>query len=115
LITATSRLTGEVTNRFTHINRSADDLLKKQRMIRKACHLTGGCIQRCMGCDAINALSFVTYELDKAYGSKYHERFVKYLEYFQKNDLTAAAAQTDVKGDRSLRPHEQRIQTFMCM
>ena len=108
LITATSRLTGEVTNRFTHINRSSDDLLKKQRMIRKACHLTGSCIKRCMGCDAINALSFVTYELDKAYGSKYHERFVKYLEYFQKNDLTAAAAQTDVKGDRSLRPHEQK-------
>lgn len=108
LITATSHLTEEVTNRFTHINRSADDLRKKQRMIRKACHLTGGCIQRCMGCDAINAFSFVTYEVDKAYGSKYHERFVKYLECFQKNDLTAAAAQTDVKGDRSLRPHEQK-------
>jgi 4-hydroxyphenylacetate 3-monooxygenase/4-hydroxybutyryl-CoA dehydratase/vinylacetyl-CoA-Delta-isomerase len=108
LITATSHLTGETINRFTHINLSAEDLLKKQRMIRKACHLTGGCIQRCMGCDAINALYFVTYELDKAYGTEYHKRFVKYLEYFQKNDLTAAAAQTDVKGDRSLRPHEQK-------
>lgn len=108
LITATSHLTGDVINRFTHINRSSDDLLKKQRMIRRACHLTGGCIQRCMGCDAINALSFVTYEVDRAYGTDYHKRFLRYLEYFQKNDLTAAAAQTDAKGNRSLRPHEQK-------
>ena len=56
LITAKSHLTGEEINRFTHINRSTEDLLTKQKMIRKACHLTGGCIQRCMGCDAINAL-----------------------------------------------------------
>lgn len=108
LITATSHLTGETINRFTHVNRTAEDLRKKQRMIRKACHLTGGCIQRCMGCDAINALSFSTYEIDKAYGTEYHQRFLKYLEHFQKNDLMAAAAQTDVKGDRSLRPHEQK-------
>lgn len=108
LITTPSHLTGRVINRFTHVNRNADDLLKKQRMIRKACHLTGGCIQRCMGCDAINALSFATYEVDKAYGTEYNTRFGKYLEHFQNNDLTAAAAQTDVKGDRSLRPHEQK-------
>jgi 4-hydroxyphenylacetate 3-monooxygenase/4-hydroxybutyryl-CoA dehydratase/vinylacetyl-CoA-Delta-isomerase len=108
LITTKSHLTGEVINRFVHINQSADDLLAKQRMIRKCCHLTGGCIQRCMGCDAINALSFVTYEVDKAYGTEYHKRFLKYLEFFQRNDLTAAAAQTDVKGNRSLRPHEQK-------
>jgi 4-hydroxyphenylacetate 3-monooxygenase/4-hydroxybutyryl-CoA dehydratase/vinylacetyl-CoA-Delta-isomerase len=108
LILTTSHLTGQTINRFTNVNRSADDLLKKQRMIRKACHLTGGCIQRCMGCDAINSLSFVTYEVDKAYGTEYNKRFLKYLEHFQKNDLTAAAAQTDVKGNRSLRPAEQK-------
>lgn len=108
LITVPSHLTGETINRFTHVNRSTEDLRKKQKMIRKACHLTGGCIQRCMGCDAINALSFTTYELDKAYGTEYHQRFLKYLKHFQENDLMAAAAQTDVKGDRSLRPHQQK-------
>ena len=108
LITATSHLTNEKINRFTHINRNTDDLLNKQKMIRKACHLTGGCIQRCMGCDAINALSVITYELDKAFGMEYYKRFLKFLEYFQKGDLTAAAAQTDVKGDRSLRPFQQK-------
>jgi len=108
LITAESHLTGEEINRFTHINRSTEDLLTKQKMIRKACHLTGGCIQRCMGCDATNALSVITYELDQSFGTEYYKRFLKFLEYFQKNDLTAAAAQTDVKGDRSLRPFQQK-------
>jgi 4-hydroxyphenylacetate 3-monooxygenase/4-hydroxybutyryl-CoA dehydratase/vinylacetyl-CoA-Delta-isomerase len=61
-----------------------------------------------MGCDAINSLNFVTHEVDKAYGTEYRKRFLKYLEYFQRNDWTAAAAQTDVKGDRSLRPGEQK-------
>jgi aromatic ring hydroxylase len=108
LITATSHLTDNEINRFTHINRNTDDLLNKQKMIRKACHLTGGCIQRCMGCDAINALSVITYELDQAFGTEYYKRFLKFLKYFQKNDLTAAAAQTDAKGDRSLRPFQQK-------
>ncbi len=108
LIITDSHLTGKRINRFTHINRSTNDLLTKQKMVRKACHITGGCIQRCMGCDSINALSFVTHEVDKAYGTEYQKRFLEYLDNFQKNDLTAAAAQTDVKGDRSLRPHEQK-------
>lgn len=108
LITAKSHLTGEEINRFTHINRNTEDLLNKQKMIRMACHLTGGCIQRCMGCDAMNALSAITYDTDQSYGTEYHKRFVKYLEYFQEGDLTAAMAQTDVKGDRSLRPHQQK-------
>ena len=74
-MTVTSHLTGAAINRFTHINQNAEDLLQKQRMTRKVCHLTGGCIQRCMGCDAVNALSFVTFELDKAYGTEYHKGF----------------------------------------
>ncbi len=108
LIVTTSHLSGDIINRFTNINRSSEDLLKKQEMIRKACHLTGGCIQRCMGCDAVNGLSVIAYEVDDKYGTEYYKRFLKYLEQFQKGDLTAAAAQTDVKGDRSLRPAEQK-------
>lgn len=107
LMTATSHLTGQKINRFCHIHQSADDLLSKQKMTRMYCQQTWGCILRCMGCDAINALSVVTYEVDKATGTGYHERFLKYLRYFQENDLCAAAAQTDVKGDRSKRPHQQ--------
>ncbi len=105
--TATSHLTGEKINRFCHIHQSIDDLLKKQKMTRQLCHRTGGCIQRCMGIDALNALSVVTYEMDKALGTDYYQRFEKYLRYFQENDLVANCAQTDAKGHRLKRPHQQ--------
>ncbi|MEL7568173.1 MAG: 4-hydroxyphenylacetate 3-hydroxylase N-terminal domain-containing protein [Dehalobacterium sp.] len=105
--TATSHLTGEKINRYTHIHQNMDDLLKKQRMTRLLCHRVGGCIQRCMGVDALNALNVVTYDADEACGTEYHQRFLKYLEYVQANDLVANCAQTDVKGDRMKRPHEQ--------
>jgi 4-hydroxyphenylacetate 3-monooxygenase/4-hydroxybutyryl-CoA dehydratase/vinylacetyl-CoA-Delta-isomerase len=108
LITVNSHLTGEKINRFTHIHQSAEDLLKKQELIRKAACLTGGCIQRCMGWDSMNALSVITYVMDQSEGTEYYKRFLKFLEHFQKGDLTAAMAQTDVKGDRSLRPHQQK-------
>jgi len=106
LFTATSHLTGEKINRFCHVHRSTDDLMKKQEMTRLYCHKSGGCIQRCMGIDAVNALSVMTYEIDQVHQTEYHQRFLAYLEYFQENDLCANCAQTDVKGDRKKRPHQ---------
>lgn len=99
--TATSHLTGKKISRFTHIHRSKEDLLNKQMMTRLLCHRVGGCTQRCMGTDALNALAAVTYDTDAACGTRYHERFNKYLLYSQENDLVANCAQTDVKGSRN--------------
>ncbi|MEM3551926.1 MAG: 4-hydroxyphenylacetate 3-hydroxylase N-terminal domain-containing protein [Candidatus Bathyarchaeia archaeon] len=108
LCTATSHITGEKVNRFCHIHQSREDLLKKQEMTRILCHRTGGCIGRCMGVDAMNALSVVTKLIDMKYNTNYYERFINYLKHIQANDLVANCAQTDVKGDRIKRPHEQR-------
>lgn len=102
-----SHVTGKEINRFTHIHQSPEDLLLKQEMTRKLCNLSGGCIYRCMGADSMNGLSVSTKNADLKYGTNYHERFLKFLEYFQENDLVGAASQTDSKGDRSLRPGEQ--------
>ncbi|MCS7121821.1 MAG: 4-hydroxyphenylacetate 3-hydroxylase family protein [Archaeoglobaceae archaeon] len=107
LLTAHSHLTGKKINRFTHINQSVEDLMKKQELTRKICRLVGGCIQRCMGCDAINGLAVATYYCDQEHGTDYYRRFVEYVKDFQERDFVAACAQTDVKGDRSKRPHEQ--------
>ena len=104
----TSHLTGEKINRFTHIHQSVEDLLNKQKMTRLYCQEVGGCIQRCMGIDALNALSVVTYEADKKYGTKYYDNFINYLRRVQKEDLSLNCAQTDVKGNRPWRPHEQK-------
>jgi aromatic ring hydroxylase len=106
-MTATSHRSGKRINRFCHIHRNTEDLLSKQRMTRLYCQKTGGCIQRCMGIDALNALSVITYDTDQAMGTEYNQRFLKYLDYFQENDICANCAQTDVKGDRLKRPHEQ--------
>ncbi|MFX1262285.1 MAG: 4-hydroxyphenylacetate 3-hydroxylase family protein [Promethearchaeota archaeon] len=107
LLTAKSHLSGETINRFTHIHQTVDDLLKKQEMTRKLCHLNGGCVFRCMGIDAMNALSIITYRAEKMTGRPYNQRFLKYLQYWQEKDIVGTCAQTDPKGDRSLRPHQQ--------
>ncbi|MDD4859334.1 MAG: 4-hydroxyphenylacetate 3-hydroxylase N-terminal domain-containing protein [Dehalococcoidales bacterium] len=107
LVTTLSKITGGEINRFCNIHCSTEDLLNKQAMTRKLCHRVGGCIQRCMGIDATNALSVITWDTDQKYGTDYNKRFMKWLEYFQTNDIVANCAQTDVKGDRSKRPHEQ--------
>lgn len=108
LVTATSHLTGHKINRFTHIHQSTEDLLKKARMLRMISQKTGTCYQRCVGFDAINATYTVTYETDQAMGTGYHERFKKFLTFIQDNDYMVAGAMTDVKGDRSLRPSQQK-------
>jgi len=105
---ATSHLTGEKINRFTHIHQSIEDLLNKQKMTRLYCQEVGGCIQRCMGIDALNALSVVTYEADQKYGTKYNEHFINFMKSVQKEDLSLNCAQTDAKGNRPWRPHEQK-------
>lgn len=107
VLTATSHLTGNLINRFTHIPQHPYDLIQKQKMIRLLAQRVGGCIQRCMGMDAIIALSVATKEIDEKYGTEYNRRFLDYLKRYQAEDLTAACAQTDMKGDRMKRPSEQ--------
>jgi len=106
--TAKSHLTGEKINRFTHIHQSPEDLLAKQKMTRLYSQEIGGCTQRCMGIDGLNAVSVVTYEADHKYGTDYYARFLDYLRWVQKEDLALNCAQTDVKGNRVWRPGEQR-------
>ena len=109
LLLAKSHLTGETINRFTHIHQNTEDLHKKQDMTRFLCCKVGGCIQRCMGIDATNAIYNVSYEADKSNNgqTEYHENFKKWLVLFQHEDLIGCCAQTDVKGDRLLRPADQ--------
>ena len=107
LMTAISPETGERINRFTHIHRSTEDLRNKVKMQRLLGQKTAACFQRCVGMDAFNAEYSTTYEIDKKYGTNYHENFKKFLTFVQDNDLTVDGAMTDPKGDRSKAPHQQ--------
>lgn len=44
-------------------------------MLRTISQKTGTCYQRCVGFDAMNATYTVTYEIDQAMGTDYHDRF----------------------------------------
>jgi 4-hydroxybutyryl-CoA dehydratase/vinylacetyl-CoA-Delta-isomerase len=102
LMTASSHLDGKTVNRFTHIHQSTDDLVNKSKMGRLLGAQTGCCFQRCVGMDALNALSIVTYNCDQQTGTEYNKRFLKFLGDVQQNDLVCDGAMTDVKGDRGL-------------
>ena len=107
LMTATSNLTGKKINRFGNIHQSTEDLKKKVKMQRLCGQKTASCFQRCVGMDAFNEEYSTTYEIDKKYGTDYHERFKKFLEFVQENDLVVDGAMTDPKGNRGLAPHAQ--------
>lgn len=107
LLLTKSHLTGEDINRFTSVNLSIEDLYTQQEMKRKCCHRVGGCTQRCMATDTLNAMGVVSKEIDDETGSRYFENFLEYLKYYQANDFVGSTAMTDVKGDRKARPSQQ--------
>ena len=75
LMTSTSIITGKKINRFANLHQSTGDLVKKVKMQRLLGQKTASCFQRCVGMDAFNSEYSTTYEIDKEYGTKYHENF----------------------------------------
>lgn len=108
LLTANSHLSNNKISRFTHIHQSVEDLLKKVQMLRLVGQKTGSCFQRCVGFDGLNSVYTTTYEIDEKYKTDYHQRFKNYLSYIQEENLMVIGAMTDAKGDRNLRPIEQK-------
>jgi 4-hydroxybutyryl-CoA dehydratase/vinylacetyl-CoA-Delta-isomerase len=107
LASAVSPLTNEHVNRFLHITTSRDDVVLQNKMQRRLGQLTGTCFQRCVGMDALNSLYSTTFEIDEKYESEYHARLKDFIAEVQRKNLVIGGAMTDVKGDRSLAPHEQ--------
>lgn len=107
LATAVSPFTGERVNRFLHIAASREDVVNQNKMQRRLGQLTGTCFQRCVGMDALNSLHSVTWEIDEAHGTPYHQRFLDFVTFAQSNGYVIGGAMTDVKGDRSKPPHAQ--------
>lgn len=107
LMTARSPLTGQVVNRFCHIQGSIEDMIRKVKMLRLMGQQTATCFQRCAGLDCMNSLYSITYDMDRELGTEYHKRYREFLKNVQNDDLVCDAAMTDGRGDRSLAPHEQ--------
>ncbi|QTA89606.1 4-hydroxyphenylacetate 3-hydroxylase N-terminal domain-containing protein [Desulfonema magnum] len=107
LVITHSPLIDEPVNRFCLPPESIEDLVARVKLNRKLGSWVGTCHQRCTGLDCLSTLSIVTYDVDQKHGTSYNKNFVNFLKYMQKNDLTANAGVTDVKGDRSLGPKAQ--------
>lgn len=114
LMITRSPTTGHEIRRYFEIPRSAEDLLRRRKLIETAT-MHGDAIilfMKEIGTDALNALAMITYLMDKKFGTEYSKRVSDYREYLQENDLSMAGAVTDVKGDRSLIPSKQAMPYF---
>lgn len=108
LMTVKSPFTGTMINRFLHICQSSEDLIKRCELGKFLTPFHGACVgARCVGTAALNTLFATTYDIDKNKGTDYHQRFLKFLEDVQNEDLTCSGMITDAKGDRSLSPGQQ--------
>ena len=114
LMTATSHITGKTINRFTHIHQCPEDLLKKQEMTRKICGMCGGCVQRCMGIDMMNALSSVVKDVDTKYGTPYYERFLSSWSTSRRMTLSAPVPRPTRRATVWPAPPSSGIPTSTC-
>lgn len=103
-----SDLIDEEVSRFVAFYKSPDDLLAKVRMLKYIAQRIGGCYMRCTGMDAINAVGVEVYNCDQKHGTKYWPKFLDFVKFIQNNDFAMFSGVTDVKGDRSLRPSQQK-------
>lgn len=114
LASVVSPLTGDRISRFLHIATSTEDLVMQNKMQRKLGQNTGTCFQRCVGMDAFNSLYSVTFEMDEAYRTDYHQRLKDFIAMTHRHNYVIGGAMTDVKGDRSKPPSAQNDQDMYC-
>ncbi|MBI4285782.1 MAG: hypothetical protein HY670_07800 [Chloroflexi bacterium] len=107
LATLDSPLIGERISRWNHLNQSLEDALLRNQLMRTMGDYLVPCCYRCMTAAEAMAAWIISYDIDKKYGTSYHQRVVKIVKEVQKNDLVIGASLVDPKGDRSLPPSKQ--------
>ncbi len=109
-LTARDPETGEPVSRFYQAPTTAEALIARSELIEATTKRSGTVfnITKVIGSDALFALQTVAAAADKALGTDYTIRVRAYHQKVAREDLATVVAQTDVKGDRSLRPHQQK-------
>jgi aromatic ring hydroxylase len=100
---------GEPVSAYFRIPRTAVELRARGDLIEENTRQQRSTfnITKAVGTDALLALMVVAPEVDRALGTDYAARVRRYRDACAHRDVTMALAQTDVKGDRSLRPSQQ--------
>lgn len=101
--------TDEPISRYFVVPKTAEDLRRRSLVIEKSTARCRGMfnIVRAIGTDALFALLATADRMDRELGTHYRERVENYARLCRRQDLAMVTAQTDVKGNRALRPHEQ--------
>ena len=107
LITVPSHLNGEEVSVYNAPLRSVEDAQRKTRAARALGEVVSCCTHRCTGSEAFAGLGPTCYDMDQELGTHYFDRFMKFLDYVQRNDLSCTVTVTDVKGLRTLPPSKQ--------
>ena len=96
-------------SRYFAFARNTDDLLRRTELIEKTTEEARSVLNiiKAIGSDALFALTVIAHHLDQAKGTDYAPRVAAQLDRCRAGDLSLAVAQTDVKGERSKRPHQQ--------
>jgi aromatic ring hydroxylase len=99
---------GEISG-FFRIPNDSEALWYRFKIIQESTRRAGGVfnIIQAIGSDAIFASLLVGKQLAMGGKTEFLKRVTDYLSKVAREDLALAVAQTDVKGDRSKRPHEQ--------
>lgn len=100
---------GERLNRHFQPLDSIASLRLRSRLIEEHTRRCRGTLNltKAVGTDAIAGLSAVVPAIDEKHSTSYGARVDAFHRFCAVNDLSLAVAQTDVKGDRSLPPHQQ--------
>ena len=101
--------TGEEMARLYYLPRNEQDLMRRADLIDLVTRIGGTMVTliKEIGTDALFALHAFASQMDEALGTNVSERVQAFYRHCSQNDLAIAVAQTDAKGDRSLRPSEQ--------
>ena len=101
---------GERISRYFAFPKTPVELEKRRQMIDTHTTLGRGQLNltKAIGSDALMAATVVAHQMKEKLGKpEYSQRLEEYVKWVKKHDPTIVAAVTDVKGDRSKRPHEQ--------
>lgn len=107
IITVKSHLSGDRVSMYNAPLFNAAEANMKTRGARSLAEVIGCCTHRCTGSEGFAGLGPVTYDIDQAYGTNYHERYLNFMREAQDNDWSCTVTVTDVKGLRTLAPSQQ--------
>jgi 4-hydroxybutyryl-CoA dehydratase/vinylacetyl-CoA-Delta-isomerase len=103
--------TGEEISAYFEVPDTPESVARRHELVKTACYFADNALPfvKDVGTDIINAFTAVA----RIMGNKtYEKRINEYRWYCARNDLSMSGAVTDVKGDRSQSPSEQKTPDY---